>query len=133
MVKLSISQVAKMLSVNKKTLMRWDASGKFPAMRESLTGARYYDETDIKNHVLWFDVRRKHKAHLRKLGPIREAISKFINTTPLDPAHPAPVFDGKEMKKAFDSERAWISKEREIEKGYGKLPGGFSPKVDPES
>ena len=130
---LSISQAAQILKVNKKTLMRWDASGKFPAIKDPKTGARSYDEKDIQDNALWFEIRRKHKAHNRKLSEIRKEADKFTATIPLNFGEKLRVLDGKAMKKAYDALNKWSKEDIEIQEEYLKIPSKFHPRVDPES
>lgn len=126
-----ISQVSKILGVDKKTLMRWDNEGKYPAIREKHSNIRLYDEIDIQNHALWFDIRRKHKAHLRLLPALNEERNKFINTKPLQPGESPKSFPLKEMKKAYDAIHKWEDEENEILKEYTRVPDGFKHKIDP--
>ena len=44
---LTIHQAAAVLGVNKVTLRRWDASGKFPARRHPINGYRMYRQSDV--------------------------------------------------------------------------------------
>lgn len=129
---LSISQAAQILGVNKKTLMRWDAAGKFPAIKDSKTGARSYEEKDIQDHAQWFNIRRKHKAHNRLLTAIRKEVDRFSATIPLNAGAISGLHNVKDMQKAYSSLRTWEKKHKEILKEYSKLPTGFYHKVDPE-
>jgi len=129
---LTISKAAKILGVSKKTLLRWDASGKFLAQREPNSGNRYYDEQDIKNHAAWFTLRKKHRAHNRKLTAIRKEADKFLAISPLNPFEKPNFFDGKKMKAAYDSLNKWEDEDKEIMKEYGNLPLHFRPKIDLE-
>lgn len=128
---LSISQAAQILKVNKKTLMRWDAEGKFPAQRKA--GARVYEEQDIYNHAQWFDLRRKHRAHNRLLTAIRSEADKYLATQPLGPMENPKFHKYEDMKKAYDALRKWEEENRKILEEYSKLPRGFKAKVDPEA
>lgn len=130
MVKISIAEAAKKLKISKKTLIRWDESGRFPAIRTSAGEARFYDEEDIKNHALWFEIRRKHKAHNRTLTAIRKEADRFSSTVPLDPGVRVKLHKFEEMKNAYDALRDWEKISREILAEYSKLPVGFKPKVD---
>lgn len=127
-----ISQAAKLLRVNIRTLMRWDNQGKFIANREPLSKIRFYDEKDITNHVIWFEIRRKHKTHLRKLKVIRDEVDKFISTQPLEFGENPKFHKYEDMKKAYDSLHVWEKEEKEIVSEYSKLPNGFKAKIDPE-
>jgi DNA-binding transcriptional MerR regulator len=129
---LSISQAAQILGVNKKTLMRWDAEGKFPAQRDD-TGARVYDETEVTHHAQWFKLRRKHRAHNRKLTDIRKEVDKHTATQPLDAPQPPRFHKLEDMKKAFDALHVWEEEHKEILKEYENLPDGFKAKVDPDA
>lgn len=128
---LTISQASKKLKVNKKTLIRWDASGKFSAERDSV-GNRVYDELDIENHAQWFMLRRKHRAHNRLLTAIRKEADRFTATQPLGMETPK-FHKFEEMKKAYEALRSWELENRRILKEYSKLPHGFKAKVDPDA
>ncbi len=127
---LTISQASKELKVNKKTLIRWDASGKFTAQRES-AGNRVYDELDIQNHAQWFELRRKHRAHNRLLTAIRKEADRFTATQPLGMETPK-FHKFEEMKRAYEALRKWEAENKEILKEYSKLPPSFKAKVDPD-
>lgn len=129
MVKISITEAANILGVSKKTLIRFDESGRFPAERKS-NGYRVYDKTDIENHAFWFDLRRRHKEHNRKLNKIREEVDKYVSTQPLGPFRKSEFHKYSEMKGAFDALHKWEKEDREILKEYGKLPEGFKAKTD---
>lgn len=128
---LTISQAAKKLQVNKKTLIRWDTSGKFPAERDS-SGNRTYEEQDISNHAQWFILRRKHRAHNRLLTAIRKEADRFTAAQPLEITTPR-FHKLEEMKKAYSALRKWEVENREILKEYSKIPDGFTAKVDPDA
>ena len=127
---LTISQAAKKLQVNKKTLIRWDTSGKFPAERDS-SGNRTYQEQDISNHARWFILRRKHRAHNRLLTAIRKEADRFTATQPLSMETPK-FHKFEEMKKAYDALDKWKKESSEILKEYSNLPHGFKAKIDPD-
>lgn len=127
----TIQQVAERLEVDKKTLIRWDFEGKWRPIRETRTNVRLYDEFEVMNHVKWFKLRRKHKAHLRLLAPLNKERNKFITTDPLQPGQAATVFPIKEMKKAFDAVAQWEKEEKLIVDEYSTMPPGFMHKVDP--
>jgi len=130
---LRISQVAKILKVNTRTLMRWDNEGKFVAHKEPLSKIRFYDEIDILNHEVWFELRRKHKAHLKNLDSIKKEVDRFVVTQPLEFGANPMFHKLEDMKKAYDALRDWEKEERKITSEYGKLPSGFKAKVDPET
>lgn len=130
---IKISQAAKLLGVSTRTMMRWDKDGKFPAdHKEKLSGIRFYDLDDINNHVFWFNLRRKHKDNLRKLGVIRAEVDKYISTQPLQAGENPKFHKYEDMKRAYDALHKWEEEHREILKEYAKLPSGFKAKVDPE-
>ena len=126
------NEVAIILNVSKKTLMRWDESGKFPARRDS-NNFRQYDRKVVDDHVVWFALRRKHKEHLRKLKPIRAEVAKFLRTTPITDSSPPRLFDYKELKKAYDALHEWEDVEKSIVEEYALIPKGFVHLVSPES
>lgn len=127
-----ISQAAKLLDINPRTLMRWDEEGKFPAHKEPLSKMRFYNESEIISHVFWFKLRRKHKAHLKKLDVIRTEVDKYISTQPLQIGENPKFHKLEDMKKAFDAMNKWKNEHNEILKEYSQLPPGFKAKVDPE-
>jgi len=126
-----ISQAAKLLGVNSRTLMRWDEKGKFPAHKEALSKMRFYDKLDITNHALWFSLRRKHRLHLKKLDAIRKEIDKYISTQPLSFGTTPRFHKYEDMKKAFDDLKNWRKEHQLILKQYSELPPRFKAKVDP--
>ncbi len=128
----TIAQASKKLKVNKKTLIRWDASGKFPAVRD-LSGNRTYDEIDILNHAKWFAVRRKHRAHNRELTAIRKECDKYLATQPLGLTENPRFHKYEDMKKAYGALRKWERDNREILKEYSNLPSHFKAKLDPDA
>lgn len=128
----TIAQAAEQLKVNKKTLMRWDASGKFPAQRDP-AGNRIYNEQEIRDHAQWFALRRKHRAHNRLLTAIREECDKYLATQPLGPLENPKFHKYEDMKKAYDALHTWESEDRKILIEYSTLPRGFKAKVDPDA
>jgi len=122
---LTISQAAKILGVNKKTLMRWDEAGWLRAKRDPLNNARLYDEEVIWKVEKWYDLRRRHKEHLSKLKPIRENVDRFLPKTPLDLTTPTQLHKLEDMKKAFDDLREWEKKQKEIYEEYS----GFTDRM----
>lgn len=128
---IKISQAAKLLEVNTRTLMRWDKEGKFPAHKETLSKMRFYDETEVLNHVFWFKLRRKHKDHVKKLGAIRAEVNKYVSTQPLQVGGNPKFHKFEDMKKAFVALNIWEKEHKEILKEYSQLPPGFKAKVDP--
>ena len=125
MSKISISQAAKILGVSTKTLMRADKDGSFPAEREEVSRARVYDQSTVEKLAEWLDLRRRHKEHLRKLGPLREALDKFIPKKPLEPFQNPEVYDGKKLKEAVDAMQEWKDAEAKISEEYAKFSGFF--------
>lgn len=130
---IKLSQAAKLLEVNPRTLIRWDEEGKFPANKEPISKMRYYDESDIISHVFWFKLRRKHKSHNKKLDDIRKEVNKYIITQPLDPGQNPKFHKLEDMKRAFDKLNKWEEEHLRILKEYSNIPRGFKAKVDPES
>lgn len=128
---LTISQASKVLGVNKKTLMRWEALGKFPA--KWVDGKRYYDEKEIKEHAQWFRLRRKHRSHNRGLTAIRKEADKFLVTQPLGFMENPKFHKSEDMKRAYDALHRWEEVDKKIMDEYSNLPVGFKAKVDPES
>lgn len=133
MIKITIGEAAKILNVNKKTLMRWDEVGVFPAEREPVSKIRIYDRAIVEKTARWFDLRKRHKEHLRKLGLIQKNIDKFIPTKPLSAGgnpRGLSVQETKEMKEAFDTRRKWFKEEEEFDKEYVEFTEGFYGKLE---
>lgn len=117
---ITISQAAKILGLNKKTLVRWEEAGLLIPAREELSRLRVYDKSRIELIAKWIDLRQRHSEHLKKLDPIRKNLDKFIPKLPLDIQ--SPVGNKREdMKKAFDDKRNWEAELKEIEKEYGEF------------
>ena len=114
-------------------MMRWDKNGKFPAdHKEKLSGIRFYDEADIRNHVFWFNLRRKHKENLKKLHLVNANLEEFRVAQPLQAGQNPRFHKYEDMKRAYNALHAWEKEHDEIMKEYSKLPRGFKAKVDPE-
>ena len=65
MSQLTIGQVAKILGVNKKTLMRWDESGRFRPTRENVSNIRVYEESVVRDLKFLMDHEKKYNENLR--------------------------------------------------------------------
>lgn len=126
---ININEASKILGVSKKTLIRFDEEGRFPAQR-STNGYRIYDKTDIENHALWFALRRKHKEHNRKLKTIKDEVDKYISTQPLGPFQKKGFHKLEGMKAAFERLHQWEEEHKEILKEYEKIPEGFKARTD---
>lgn len=122
---ISISQAAKILGVSTKTLLRADKDGLFPAEREEISKTRFYDQATVEKLAQWLDLRKRHKDHLNKLGPIHDALDKFIPKKPLEPFQNPEVYDGKELKKAVDAMQEWEDIEAKITGEYATFSGFF--------
>lgn len=115
---LKISEAAKILGVNKMTLIRWDKEGLFPANREQISNIRYYDEAKVRKVAKWFKLRAKHRELLKRLDPIRKNLDRFIDTTPLSEQKNPTMHKFEDMKKAFDDMNTWEKEHKEILKEY---------------
>jgi DNA-binding transcriptional MerR regulator len=111
MYNISISKAAKILKVNKVTLIRWDKSGKLSAKRELVSKNRYYSLDLVKALA-------EYKDHLRELKPIKEKANKYSATRPLDPFTSIEPHNLKDLKKAFDDLRKWERKHKRLRKKY---------------
>jgi DNA-binding transcriptional MerR regulator len=129
-VKLTISQAAKLFGVDKKTLMRWDSSGELKANREPITNTRYYNSEEIKWQAYWYRLRVNHKNHNRKLTSIRKQADKFLAIIPLSEHQNSKVHNLEEMNAAYKALRKWEAEHREIMSQYNNLPNGFRHTVD---
>ncbi len=118
MFKVTISQAAKILNLNKITLLRWDDTGLLIPEREEVSRIRVYDKARIEKIAKWFDLRKRHFDHLRKFDPIRKNLNRFIPKFPLNGNDPPGVHKFEEMKKAFADKKEWEVKLDAIEKEY---------------
>lgn len=76
--KITISEVAKILGVSKKTLMRWDESGKFsPVSRESPLRVRVYSELDVRNLKILLDHEERYRENLKRLRRVQSALNPY--------------------------------------------------------
>jgi|GEM_PF-3160934 len=133
MIKITIGEAAKILSVNKKTLMRWDETDMFPAEREPVSKIRIYDKAIVEKTARWFDLRKRHKEHVHKITAIQANIDRFISTRPLSPGENLKGMsteEAREMKKAFDVRREWFKEEDEFDKEYVEFTEGFYGKLE---
>src|SRR5690348_13220835 len=119
---IAISEAATMLGVNKKTLQRWDTSGKFPAFKEKISGTRYYAFKDIKNLALLFEIKRKHRENNKKLYDIRKEADKFSAIIPLVRGETRQAQDGESMRAAYKKLHEWKEEHKAILKSYNQLP-----------
>lgn len=111
---ISISEAAKILDVAIKTMQRWDEDNTFPALREEVSNSRFYDEGIVREYKKYRDARVTEKHHLRKLGPIRQNIDKYLATQPLSPGEAPKGFDGKEFHIAYQALDQWTGKHHEL-------------------
>lgn len=118
---INISETAKILKVSTKTLIRWDEDGQFPAERETVSRGRIYDAAIVEKARQWLELRRKHRELLNKLGPIREELSRFIVTKPLEPLENPKMFNGEELSKAVKAMQDWEDQLEGLEKEYSRF------------
>mgnify|MGYP001601134660 CR=1 FL=1 len=117
MFKITIAQAAKILNLNKKTLLRWEDAGLLAPKREEVSRIRVYDKARIEKIAKWLDLRKRHLEHLRKLDQIRKNLDKFIPKVPLGVSTPkGNKFE--DMKKAFGDMKQWEAELDEIDKEY---------------
>ncbi len=127
------TEAAKILKVNKLTLIRWDKEGKFPPTVKESSGRRMYNKNFVESHAKWLDLRKRHRKHLNLLGPIRTEANKFVGKQ-LTPGEPLVTYlDLAEMKKAYDAMDDWNKKEKKITSEYSMLPPNFKVLVDPDN
>ncbi len=129
---IKISEAAKLLKVSIRTLIRWDNDNKLKAFREQISRTRYYDEDEIRLHVIWFELRREEKLHLRELKAIIKEVEKYISSRPLSIDYTPTGHNVEDMQKAFDAKAKWDKLYWEIHEKFKLLPKGFVAKVDPE-
>ncbi len=128
MEKLTVSQAASLFGVDKKTIQRWDESGKLPSMRDE-NNFRYYLREDVEAQALWLRLRLRERNHNRTLNLIRQKADQFARTRPLD-SYTRPATDFPDMKKAYSALRKWESEHKAIQKEFAQLPSRFRPKID---
>lgn len=115
---ITIGNAAKILGVNKKTLMRWDKSRLFPATREPVSNIRVYNQDQVENVLHWLALRKKHRAHLQKLVPIRQSLDRFITKQPFPLSGRPKLYKLEEAKKAFNDLHNWENELKKIYKEY---------------
>lgn len=75
---ITIGKAAKILGVNKKTLMRWDESGKFsPKIREVLSGGRVYVESDVRNLKTLREHESRHRRVMKEWKSVINKLSSY--------------------------------------------------------
>ncbi|OGH18714.1 MAG: hypothetical protein A3F31_00595 [Candidatus Levybacteria bacterium RIFCSPHIGHO2_12_FULL_38_12] len=122
---IKIGEAAKILGVNKKTLMRWDQSGLFPAKREQVSNIRVYDKAIVEKANKWLDFRKREKEHLDKLAGINKKRDKFIPIIPLGSSSNPQVHSYKEMKKVYGEYDDWKKKYDELQKEDAEFEGFY--------
>jgi|SRR3989344_9051876 len=118
---ISLQQAAKKLGISTRTLLRWDEDGTFPAEHEEVSKTRVYEEETVEVYARYLLVRKKHREHLNKLGPIQAKKSKFIVTKPLNPYEPTQGHKYEEMKAAYEAIHEWEKTYKEIEEEENKF------------
>lgn len=121
---MSTKQVADFLGVSKKTLMRWDEKGIFPAEREEVSKSRIYYRPNVEKAKMWLDLRERHRKHLRKLPDIRKRLDEVLRMHPVIPGQPVKPWGSRDISvitKAIDAMEKWDREEREIVKGYDQF------------
>ncbi len=121
MLYLKIGEVAKILGINKMTLIRWDKDGLLPANREQISNIRYYDNEKVQKVAKWFDLRGRHRELLSRLGPVRKNLDRFISTVPLSEQQNPPIHKFEDLKKAVDDMQAWEKEHEAILREYAEF------------
>lgn len=116
-----ISAAAEILNVSVKTMQRWDDDNTFPAIREEVSNTRIYDENLVREYKEYIFARAKEKDHLKKLGPIRQEIERFLVTKPLAEGEKPQVFNGQELETAYRALDQWNEMEREFREETAKF------------
>jgi DNA-binding transcriptional MerR regulator len=120
---LTISEAAKILGISSRSLMRWDEEGIFSA-REIASNNRVYFRDDVEMVKKWMDLRKKHRQHLKKLGPIRKELDKFLVITPLIPGKPIEHFwNIEDLRGPYNNMKEWEKIEDEITQEYSQFSG----------
>lgn len=122
---ITIAEAAKILNVNKRTLMRWDEEGIFPAKREEVSKIRIYDKNVIEKTAKWFDLRKREKEHLRKLPEINRKRNKVIPTAPLDPYKDPPGHTLEELRSVYREYHDWKKKYDDLHKEHTEFTEDF--------
>ena len=81
---MTISQAAKILGVNKKTLMRWDDSGRFSPTRESVSNIRVYDRAEVESLKIIRNHERRYREAIKQLRETLTALSSYARQYWLD-------------------------------------------------
>lgn len=115
MSQLTIGQAAKILGVSKKTLMRWDNSGRFSPTRETVSNIRVYEESVVRNLKVLLDHERRYSENIRELRKMMLGLNNFSKLF---------LLSDKEGE-LLDKEEALIQKHKKLMKEFEEL----SPKI----
>ena len=74
---ITVKQAAKILGKSKKTLMRWDESGKFSPSRESPLKVRVYNESEIENLKTLLYHEKRYRKNLKRLREVQNALNPY--------------------------------------------------------
>ena len=130
---IKLSQAAQLLGVSSRTLMRWDEEGVFPAYKEPLSGAKFYEESVIKAYATLFDLERAYKSHLKKLPSISKEVKSYLPTEPLNPAKTPEPKDFKGMKKAFEDLHGWEQEHRDFSSKLSNARSTLEANIHPDN
>ncbi|MEK7498182.1 MAG: MerR family transcriptional regulator [Patescibacteria group bacterium] len=135
---LTASQAAKIIGVNKKTLLRWDEAGLLPVSEEDREGvlrSRRYEREKVEKIAGWRRLRKREKIHLRKLGAINKWKNKYIPLKPIDLLNPPKGLtpdEFKDMKAAYKASREWNEELGRIDREYIKFTEDYYRKIPDE-
>lgn len=94
---ITTSQAARILGVSKKTLMRWDKSGKFsPRKREEVSRSRVYEESEVRDLRYLIDHEKRFRENLKRWKSIREELNPYRKQFYID-SHAAELEEQYDM------------------------------------
>lgn len=128
MILITASRAASILGINKRTLFRWEKSGRLKSRREGILGTRVYDKEYVEVAKKILDLNKVEEEHVKKLPRIRKDIEKNCLIQEYVPGKPLKFLSEKEIEdamKAFDAEEAWLKKHEQILRKLYSYPMGI--------
>lgn len=74
---ITIGQTSKILGVSKKTLMRWDESGRFSVTREAVSNIRVYEEPQVRDLKFLRDHEERYAENIRQIRKVGLELNSY--------------------------------------------------------
>ena len=74
---ITTGQAAKILGISKRTLMRWDESGRFSPTREAVSNIRVYEESIVKDLKFLMDHEKGYNENLRQIRKVALELNPY--------------------------------------------------------